>query len=53
MEDLFRRKELELQEVGEQMEKQDFSSAKLLQKALERGDILSNQLEMGALDLKT
>lgn len=35
------------------MAKKDMDSSELLRKALQRGDILSKQLENGAIDLKT
>lgn len=53
MDDVLRKKDLELQMVAIEVEKKDESSGYMLKKALLRAEVLQKQIENGALDMKT
>lgn len=53
MDDLLRKKHAEIGVLGEELEKKDYDSANLLSKALKRAEILSKQIENGAIDEQT
>ena len=53
IDDMLRKKEMELQGIGTQIEKKDINSGVLLKKALQRAEILQKQIEGGALDERT
>ena len=42
MDEMLRKKEIELETIGLEKEKKDFNSAAMLKKALERGDVLAD-----------
>ena len=51
--DLHKKREQELEGIKIQLEKKDVDSAQMLQRALGRAEVLSKQIEQGALDTKT